>query len=101
MEIKIFRDQYGVVWVPRLLLSNSKMQLVLEWIIRFRNSNCILFYFNEFYVDSSAFHKILSKQGIKFRLGTKYTSAEKKKDGSGYILSLESKKDGSKDKVIY
>ena len=51
------------------------------------------------YVDSSAFHKILSKQGIKFRLGTKYTGAEKKKDGSGYILSLESNKDGSKDKV--
>lgn len=51
------------------------------------------------FIDSSTFHKILLKQGMKFRLGTKYTGAEKKQDGSGYILSLESNKDRSKDKV--
>jgi dihydrolipoamide dehydrogenase len=49
---------------------------------------------------SSLFHKILTKQGIKFRLGTKYTGSEKSKDGNGYVLSLESIKDGSKDKVM-
>lgn len=58
----------------------------------------LLQFTNFFCMSRSAFHKILSKQGIKFRLGTKYTGAEKNKDGS-YVLSLESNKDGSKDKV--
>lgn len=48
---------------------------------------------------ANAFHKILAKQGIKFRLGTKFVGAEKSKDGKGYVLSLENNKDGSKDKI--
>lgn len=48
---------------------------------------------------AAAFHKILAKQGLKFRLGTKFVGAEKSKDGKGYVLSLESNKDGSKDKI--
>ena len=48
---------------------------------------------------ANAFHKILTKQGIKFRLGTKFVGAEKSKDGKGYVLSLENNKDGSKDKI--
>ena len=48
---------------------------------------------------SAAFHKILAKQGLKFRLGTKFLGAQKNKNGQGYLLDLESLKDGSKDKV--
>ena len=36
---------------------------------------------------------------MKFRLGTKYTGAEKIKNGIGYCLSLKSNNDGSEDKV--
>ncbi len=52
-----------------------------------------------FILASAAFHKILAKQGIKFRLGTKFLGAQKNKNGASYSLDLENIKDGSKDKV--
>ena len=73
----------------------------LEWIVKLRIYNeLILFKFLIIFVRTN-FQKILSKQGIKFRLGTKYTGAEKKKDGTGYVLALESVKDGNKDQVNF
>uniref|UniRef100_A0A0K8TPK2 Dihydrolipoyl dehydrogenase n=1 Tax=Tabanus bromius TaxID=304241 RepID=A0A0K8TPK2_TABBR len=46
---------------------------------------------------SKAFQKILSKQGINFKLGTKVTSA--KKSGSQIIVSVEDVKSGSQDTI--
>lgn len=46
---------------------------------------------------ASALHKILQKQGLRFRLGTKVNSAQKK--GDGWSVSVESKA-GAKETVI-
>lgn len=51
-------------------------------------------------LNRAAFQKILVKQGLKFRLGTKFLGAQKNKNGQGYTLDLESMKDGSKDRVL-
>jgi dihydrolipoamide dehydrogenase len=46
---------------------------------------------------SKAFQKILAKQGIKFKLGTKVTGAQK--SGGGVTVSVESVKDGKTEQV--
>ena len=46
---------------------------------------------------ATSFHKILQKQGIKFRMGHKVIDMEKK-DGKCY-LNVESAKDGKKDQI--
>lgn len=43
------------------------------------------------------FLKLLSKQGLEFKLGTKFTDSTK--TSKGYTLSLESVKDSSKSTV--
>jgi dihydrolipoamide dehydrogenase len=46
---------------------------------------------------SKSFQKILTKQGLQFRLGTKVTGATK--TGSGVTVSVESVKDGAKEDI--
>lgn len=46
---------------------------------------------------SKTFQKVLTKQGLKFRLGTKVTGAQK--HGSGVTVSVESVKDGAKEDI--
>lgn len=46
---------------------------------------------------SKAFQKILTKQGLQFKLGTKVTGATK--TGSGVTVSVESVKDGAKEDI--
>lgn len=47
---------------------------------------------------AAALHKILQKQGLKFRLGTKVGSASKRADGS-YTLEMQAAKGGAKETV--
>jgi len=46
---------------------------------------------------AKSFQKILTKQGLKFKLGTKVTGATK--TGSGITVSVESVKDGAKEDI--
>lgn len=46
---------------------------------------------------SKSFQKILTKQGLKFKLGTKVVAASK--TGSGVTVSVESVKDGAKEDI--
>lgn len=46
---------------------------------------------------SKSFQKILTKQGLKFKLGTKVTGATK--HGGGVTVSVESVKDGAKEDI--
>lgn len=46
---------------------------------------------------SKSFQKILTKQGLQFKLGTKVTGATK--TGSGVTVSVESVKDGAKEDI--
>ena len=46
---------------------------------------------------SKQFQRLLAKQGLKFKLNTKVTSAEKK-DGK-VVLAIEGAKDGKSDSV--
>lgn len=46
---------------------------------------------------SKSFQKILTKQGLQFKLGTKVTGATK--HGSGVTVSVESVKDGAKEDI--
>lgn len=46
---------------------------------------------------AKSFQKILTKQGLKFKLGTKVTGAVK--HGSGVTVSVESVKDGAKEDI--
>lgn len=46
---------------------------------------------------SKSFQKILTKQGLQFRLGTKVTGAQRQ--GNGVVVSVESVKDGAKEDI--
>lgn len=46
---------------------------------------------------SKSFQKILTKQGLKFKLGTKVTAAEK--TGNGVRVSVENVKSGEKEEL--
>lgn len=48
---------------------------------------------------AKSFQKILTKQGLKFRLGTKVMAA--KRSGSGVTVSVEGVKDGKKEDVSF
>lgn len=47
---------------------------------------------------AKTFQKVLTKQGLNFKLGTKVTNAEK--DGSAIKVSVEDVKDPSKKEVV-
>jgi len=47
---------------------------------------------------AKSFQKILTKQGIKFKLGTKVTGAQK--SGSGVKVAVENVKDSSKKEEV-
>lgn len=49
---------------------------------------------------SSSFHKLLEKQGLSFKLGTKVTGADSAGPSGGWNVGLQSVKEGSKSETI-